>query len=64
MNPERVHQILLAPVISEKAPPQRTTATKWYSGFCRRDQVGNRKAVESQFQVTVEAVQVMNVRGR
>ena len=65
MNPERLHQILLAPVISEKAPPQRTTANQVvFRVFADATKLEIRKAVESQFQVTVEAVQVMNVRGK
>lgn len=65
MNPERLHQILLAPVISEKSTTAADDANQvvfQVSADATKTEI--RKAVETQFEVTVEAVQVMNVRGK
>ena len=63
MNPERIHQIMMAQVISEK----RTTAADEgnqvvFQVLSDATKQEIRKAVETQFDVSVEAVQGMNVR--
>ena len=65
MNPERIHQILLAPVISEKsttAGEEGNQVVLQVLSDATKQEI--RKAVETQFDVSVEAVQVMNFRGK
>ena len=65
MNPERIHQILLAPVISEKRPTAAAEGNQVvFQVLSDATKQEIRKAVETQFDVSVEAVQVMNVRGK
>mgnify|MGYP003320464275 CR=1 FL=1 len=65
MNPERLHQILLAPIISEKSTTAADVANQVvFQVLADATKTEIRKAVEAQFEVTVEAVQVMNVRGK
>ena len=65
MNPERLHQILLAPVISEKSTTAADDANQVvFQVLADATKLEIRKAVEAQFDVTVEAVQVLNVRGK
>ena len=65
MNPERLQQIILSPVISEKSTSAADLSNQ--VGFeVLSDATKNeiREAVEKQFSVAVEGVQVMNVRGK
>ena len=65
MNAERMHQILLRPVISEK----RTNAAEAnrqvvFEVLENATKAEVREAVEKLFDVSVIAVQVLNVRGK
>ena len=65
MNDERLMKILLAPRVTEKS----TVAADKYRQFVfkvMRDATKPeiRKAVEKMFEVEVESVQVLNVRGK
>ncbi len=65
MSQERLLNILLAPVVSEKAAmiadKGRQITFKVVSDATKTE---IRKAVESLFKVTVESVQVLNVKGK
>ncbi|GMR20276.1 MAG: 50S ribosomal protein L23 [Gammaproteobacteria bacterium] len=65
MNDERLFQVLLAPVISEKAT---RLADKNGQYVFRVEEMATKpmikKAVERMFSVKVESVQVLNVRGK
>ena len=65
MNEERMHQVLLRPVISEKST---TAAEKHHQVIFEvlpdANKAEVRNAVEKLFDVTVESVQVINVRGK
>ena len=65
MNPERLHQIILSPVISEKSTSAADSSNQVVFEVLS-DATKNeiREAVEKQFSVSVEGVQVMNVRGK
>ena len=65
MNEERRHQILLRPIVSEKS----TTAAEKHHQIVfevlpEANKAEVRDAVENLFDVTVESVQVVNVRGK
>ena len=65
MNPERIHQILLAPVISEKSTTAADEGNQVvFQVLSDATKQEIRKAVETHVDVSVEAVQVMNVRGK
>ena len=65
MNAERMHQILLRPVISEKstnaAESNRQVVFEVLENATKAEV---REAVEKLFNVSVIAVQVLNVRGK
>lgn len=65
MNIERIHQIILAPVISEKgnrlAEKHNQAAFKVLPG-ASKDEI--KQAVESLFDVKVVAVTTLNVKGK
>ena len=65
MNAERMHQILLRPVISEKstnaAEANRQVVFEVLENATKAEV---REAVEKLFDVSVIAVQVLNVRGK
>ena len=65
MNAERMHQILLRPVISEKstnaAESNRQVVFEVLENATKAEV---REAVEKLFDVSVVAVQVLNVRGK
>ncbi|HJP06058.1 MAG: 50S ribosomal protein L23 [Acidiferrobacteraceae bacterium] len=65
MNPERLHQVLLSPVISEKSTTAADSANQVvFEVLVDATKPEIREAVEQQFSVSVEAVQVVNVRGK
>jgi len=65
MNAERMHQIILRPIISEKST---MTAEKHrqvvFEVLADATKAEIRQAVEALFSVSVEGVQVINVRGK
>ena len=65
MNPERLQQIILSPVIPEKSTSAADSSNQVVFEVLS-DATKNeiREAVEKQFSVAVEGVQVMNVRGK
>ena len=65
MNPERLQQIILSPVISEKSTSAADLSNQVVFEVLS-DATKNeiREAVEKKFSVAVEGVQVMNVRGK
>ena len=65
MNPERLQQIILSPVISEKSTSAADSSNQVVFEVLS-DATKNeiREAVEKQFSVSGEGVQVMNVRGK
>ena len=65
MNPERLQQIILSPVISEKSTSAADLSNQVVFEVLS-DATKNeiREAVEKQLSVAVEGVQVMNVRGK
>ena len=65
MNPERLQQIILSPVISEKSTSAADSSNQVVFEVLS-DATKNeiREAVEKQFSGSVEGVQVMNVRGK
>lgn len=64
MNQERITQVILSPIISEKAT--RAEANAQYAFRVAPDatklEIG--RAVESLFEVQVDRVQVLNVKGK
>ena len=65
MNQERVFQVLLGPVVSEKAAIVGDLSNQYVfkvAGDATKLEV--RKAVEQLFKVKVDDVRVMNVRGK
>ena len=65
MNAERMHRIILRPIISEKST---MTAEKHrqvvFEVLADATKAEVRQAVEALFSVSVEGVQVINVRGK
>ena len=65
MNAERMHQVLLRPVVSEKstnaAEANRQVVFEVLENATKAEV---REAVEKLFDVSVTAVQVLNVRGK
>jgi len=65
MNMERLHQIILAPVISEKSTSAADLANQVvFEVLPNATKPEVRQAVEYQFNVKVEDVQIVNVRGK
>ena len=65
MNAERMHQVLLRPVVSEKST-NATEANRQvvFEVLGNATKAEVREAVEKLFDVSVTAVQVLNVRGK
>ncbi|HET7922684.1 MAG TPA: 50S ribosomal protein L23 [Gammaproteobacteria bacterium] len=65
MNQEKLMQVLLGPVVSEKATRASETANQVVFRV-RRDADKDlvRRAVEKMFEVKVAGVQIVNVRGK
>jgi len=65
MNTERLSKVLVAPIVSEKstrlADSHRQVAFKVLRDA---DKAEIRRAVETMFEVEVDAVQVLNVKGK
>ena len=62
---ERLHQIILAPVISEKSTSAADLANQVvFEVLPNATKPEVRQAVEHQFNVKVEDVQMVNVRGK
>ena len=65
MNAERMHQVLLRPVVSEKstnaAEANRQVVFEVLENATKAEV---REAVEKLFDVSVTAIQVLNVRGK
>ena len=65
MNPERVHQILLAPVISEKSTTAADDANQVvFQVSADATKLEIRAAVENIFNVSVTKVTTANVKGK
>lgn len=65
MNMERLHQIILAPVISEKSTSAADLANQVvFEVLPNATKPEVRQAVEHHFNVKVEDVQIVNVRGK
>ena len=65
MNQERMHQILLRPVISEKSTSEGNESQQVvFEVLQDANKVEVREAVEKLFNVRVENVRVLNVRGK
>jgi large subunit ribosomal protein L23 len=65
MNLERLHRILLAPIISEKSTRAADMANQYAFKVlpdATKKEIG--RAVELMFDVKVEGVQVLNVNGK
>ena len=65
MNQERMHQILLRPVISEKSTSEGNESQQVvFEVLQDANKVEVKKAVEKLFDVRVESVRILNVRGK
>lgn len=65
MNAERMHQVLLRPVVSEKSTnAAETNRQVVFEVLENATKAEVREAVEKLFDVSVTAVQVLNVRGK
>ena len=65
MNAERMHQVLLRPVVSEKSTnAAEATRQVVFEVLENATKAEVREAVEKLFDVSVTAVQVLNVRGK
>ncbi len=65
MNQERLMKVLLAPIVSEKASIAADTSAQYafrVAPDATKREIG--RAVETLFEVKVEGVQVLNVRGK
>jgi large subunit ribosomal protein L23 len=65
MNQERLMKVLLAPIVSEKASIAADTSAQYafrVAADATKREIG--RAVETLFEVKVEGVQVLNVRGK
>ncbi len=65
MNQERLMKVLLSPVISEKATLAADASGRYTFRVAQdatKREIG--KAVEAMFEVQVDAVQVLNVKGK
>jgi len=65
MNAERMHQVLLRPVVSEKSTnAAEANRQVVFEVLANATKAEVREAVEKLFDVSVTAVQVLNVRGK
>lgn len=65
MNVDRMHQIILAPVISEKSSRVAEKGNQAVFKVARdAEKVEIKEAVEQLFSVKVESVQTINVKGK
>ena len=64
MNQERLMQVLLSPIVSEKATRAEVNAQYTFrvAPDATKREIG--RAVESLFEVQVDRVQVLNVKGK
>lgn len=65
MNQERLHRVLLAPIVSEKSTRAADMANQYAFKVlpdATKKEIG--RAVELMFDVKVEGVQVLNVSGK
>ncbi len=65
MNKERLMKVLVSPVVSEKAAIAAETSDQYVFRVdpkANKDEIG--RAVELMFDVKVDRVQVMNVKGK
>ncbi|WPL16732.1 50S ribosomal protein L23 [Thiorhodovibrio winogradskyi] len=65
MNQERLHRVLLAPIISEKSTRSADLANQYAFKVlpdATKKEIG--RAVELMFEVNVDGVQVLNVNGK
>lgn len=64
MNQDRLLQILLAPHVSEKAAYAAEAGQNVFKVATTATKLEIKRAVESLFEVEVEAVRVVNVKGK
>ena len=65
MNVERLHQVLRRPIVSEKSTNVAESGQQVvFEGLTDATKNEIKTAVESLFEVSVEGVQVINVRGK
>ena len=64
MNQDRLLQVLLAPHISEKAAYAAEAGQNVFKVATTATKLEIKRAVESLFEVEVEAVRVVNVKGK
>ncbi len=65
MNKERLMQVLLSPVVSEKSAVLADAANQFcFKVAADANKAEIKKAVEMMFDVNVENVQVLNVKGK
>ena len=65
MNQERIYQILLGPVVSEKAAMASDAGNQVvFKVSCDADKREIKKAVQKLFNVVVEDVRTVNVKGK
>lgn len=65
MNKERIMQVLLGPVISEKSTIAADVARQFvFKVVADAKKPEIKKAVETMFDVTVENVRVVNIKGK
>ena len=65
MNEERLHQVIRRPIISEKSTNAAENGQQVvFEVMINATKTEIKTAVESLFEVSVEAVQVINVRGK
>lgn len=65
MNKERLMTILLSPIVSEKSTNAADTSRQYLFRVAKdADKRDVRRAVELMFDVKVDRVQVMNVKGK
>ena len=65
MNQDRMHQVIVAPHVSEKGTMlAETTRQHVFKVLPDASKLEIRKAVEALFDVTVEQVRVVNIKGK
>ena len=64
MNQERITKVLLAPIVSEKSANAGESNQVVFSVVTDATKQEIRAAVEKMFEVEVEAVRVVNVKGK
>ena len=65
MNTERMHQVILGPIVSEKSTVAADSSNQVvFKVLANANKNEVREAVEKQFSVSVINVQILNVRGK